>query len=608
MVQRGLHCHRQPLNMNCPHKTHRIRVIKAGEISADQPTIYVYHCSHWNEPVTAERQPEHVQRVLANHRRLDSYTGQSCDRCDAYTGEPNWATLLDEDPRQLTLAAAMPGCGRRAQAPTRDNRVSVIVVCYRIADTRLREFFTWNADTFRRSNATVYVVTDRKITLPDYARCVIYPENKLPLLNGQRVFSLSKTKNRGIAAALSDGCDVIISTDIDIWFPPATWADLAAVPANTAAIPVYLMARSWENRKSDFHPELGPTGTIAMTTDDWRQIHYDPRYIGYGAEDGKIVADIRRAGLNVDRRRPVCHIAHQRDTIQRNFRGRTDQHNPLFNPLRMRENMALNSSPTPDDPDAWYGAQPSLAGLQLLSIEANRECNLARDHAKCPSADADRYGDLDTSRPLADDDIMAAIREAMAMGFAGEIAWHYYNEPLLAWDRLRPLMTRIQAEQPAARFCLWTNGTQIGRAVPPEQLAVFSSIWISDYQPSEPGALAPGWSFLRQYVPNVHVLPGRLDDRKTLATNDCHGGCYRPMAELIIDHYGNGHLCCADYRGQVPLGNVHDVGLRGVAAKFLRLRQHIARPTLTADAPEICRRCKIRANQLPRFLPASRGR
>ena len=34
--------------------------------------------------------------------------------------------------------------------------------------------------------------------------------------------------------------------------------------------------------------DAGATGTNATRADHWRTIHYDPRFVGYGAEDGKI--------------------------------------------------------------------------------------------------------------------------------------------------------------------------------------------------------------------------------------------------------------------------------------------------------------------------------
>jgi hypothetical protein len=48
----------------------------------------------------------------------------------------------------------------------------------------------------------------------------------------------------------------------------------------------------------------------------------------------------------------VYHIAHEQGTNQQNFGGRSDYHNPEFNPMRLKENMTLNKSPTPEDEDA----------------------------------------------------------------------------------------------------------------------------------------------------------------------------------------------------------------------------------------------------------------
>ena len=229
---------------------------------------------------------------------------------------------------------------------------AVVIVSYRIPEVRLRDFFRWNDATFRRDNATVYAVTDREYDVPDYGRCVIYPEELLPKLDGEPKFSLAKTKNRGLKTAMLDGHHVVICSDVDIWFPPQTWDRLAAVPPGMAMVPIYMMAMSWERRHQDCHQDRGATGTIAMQAQHWQEIHYDPRYIGYGAEDGKIMQDIRGTGLEINRTMTVYHIAHERGAPQHNFQDRTDYHNPDFNPWRLEENAKFAGTPTPEDPDA----------------------------------------------------------------------------------------------------------------------------------------------------------------------------------------------------------------------------------------------------------------
>jgi len=254
----------------------------------------------------------------------------------------NWLGALDLDTQNEPME----------KRTNKYDSIAVVIVSYRIAENRLADFFEWNDATFRADDVLVYVVTDREYDVPDYAQCVIFPESKLPKENGKPIFSLSKTKNRGLRTAVEDGADIVVCSDIDIWFPPYVWQRIRETPAGHAFIPVYLMAKTWENRRNDSHQDFGATGTIIMRADHWRQIHYDPRYFGYGAEDGKILADIKQAGLQIDRHLPVYHIAHERGTDQHNFKGRTDYHNKDFNPLRFKENMVFANSPTPDDPDA----------------------------------------------------------------------------------------------------------------------------------------------------------------------------------------------------------------------------------------------------------------
>lgn len=462
---------------------------------------------------------------------------------------------------------------------------AVVFVSYRIPENRLHDFFSWNGPRFEREGVSVYVVTDKEYDVPFYAKCIVYPESKLPIREGKRTFSLAKTKNAGLAAAVAGGHDLIICSDVDIYFDDDCWKQLTTTPPDVASVPYYMMSKSWENRTTDTHQDAGATGTIAMRAEHWRAMHYDPRFIGYGAEDGKIMEDIQRAGIRIRRASKVWHIAHERDTPQTNFGERTDYHNPDFNPWLLEENWRkYRNSPTPDDPDSRI--RPSLSFLKLLSLEIGRACDMAGCHKECPSGDKDRYGDLPTDKKLTDDRISEIVREAHDLGFNGEIAWHYYNEPLLFWKRMKPLMERLKSEVAGVKFCLWTNGSQIGTQVQPEELRVFNSIWVSNY-------LDRDWSFLSDIVDNFHVLDGVLDNRKgRQPASDV--GCYRPLNEMIIDTYGNGHLCCSDNKGEVKLGNVWDDEFETVAERFCQLSRLIARPKLAADAPDICRTCPIR--------------
>jgi len=173
------------------------------------------------------------------------------------------------------------------------------------------------------------------------------------------------------------------------------------------------------------------------------------------------------------------------------------------------------------------------------------------------------------------------------MGFCGLVGWHYYCEPLLEWPRLKQLIRRIKTEQPdCAGFILWTNGTLL-HTLTPDELRLWSQIVVTDYRRQD-------WTWLRAYAPKVdiRIQPVLFDGRASGKIIPNQSPCLRSFNELIIDHYGNGHLCCWDFRGEIALGSVWDEnGFRGVAGNYLQARNAAACLPGAAAMPGFCRVC-----------------
>lgn len=193
---------------------------------------------------------------------------------------------------------------------TRARKVGVVFVHYAIPEKRLAEHFEWNDTLYRVGQATVYVVADRPYDVPEYAHCVIVPIEELPELGGKPCFSLSLTKNRGIEAALADGCTTVIVTDTDIAFSGSAWWQMVEAGPTEVVTPVYRMARTNEERDPTNRPDYGMTGTLAMTAENWRRVRFNESCVGYGAEDGVILDVIKQYSLSQLRDRHVWHIAH----------------------------------------------------------------------------------------------------------------------------------------------------------------------------------------------------------------------------------------------------------------------------------------------------------
>ena len=237
-----------------------------------------------------------------------------------------------------------------------------------------------------------------------------------------------------------------------------------------------------------------------------------------------------------------------------------------------------------------------LSFEQFLVFEIAAGCNLSKEHAAhCPSGRADRWQRLPHGTPISDQLIYDAVRQAYRdLGFRGQVAWHYYCEPMLAWDRLKRLLPRMRGRSPKPRFCLWTNGTRF----PPDlsELRIFDSLWISNYENLDRRPLA-------RIVPDLHVLNGLLDDRTGGALDVGTAPCRRPFNEVIIDYYGNVHLCCMDWRGEISIGNLWRESLQTLAARFVGLRDMVMCSPMPVNAPTVCRACAFRDPQPAKLVP-----
>lgn len=227
--------------------------------------------------------------------------------------------------------------------------------------------------------------------------------------------------------------------------------------------------------------------------------------------------------------------------------------------------------------------------VQILEFEFTPECNLGRLHRACPNQHPQRYAALDTTHALTDETIVeTAVLAYRELDFCGFIGWIYYNEPLTDMERMFRSMDAISARVSYARFMLWTNGNLIPEDC--RRFARFEQIFVSQYSPDP---LTQQIEWLRRYAPWAKVLYDRqLDDRlRRVAPNDPALPCHRPFVEFIIDYHGNAHLCCYDWRGEVPLGNIFNEPLRRIVCRWRHTIKDIVGERMTEAAPKACREC-----------------
>jgi len=238
-----------------------------------------------------------------------------------------------------------------------NRNIDVVFVAYGCVPLkRVEDHLRWNRQFYDNERVVVHIVTDHAGWLGQKigagsVRTVWMPESELPTLNGNRVFSLTKTKNFGIDTALSDGADVVICTDVDVAFTDTAWEIMCGVQPGEAVFPVYHMCRDFDQRQSEpSRVDEGMTGTTAMVADDWLRVRYDERCVGYGADDGLLMRDVFKADIQIippSRSFPIAPVVWHVD----------------------HTNAAQENTPGSGRPDCWGRAE----GFNPDNFEANQK-------------------------------------------------------------------------------------------------------------------------------------------------------------------------------------------------------------------------------------------
>jgi hypothetical protein len=227
-----------------------------------------------------------------------------------------------------------------------------------------------------------------------------------------------------------------------------------------------------------------------------------------------------------------------------------------------------------------------LKYIQAIDFEISLGCPLVGLHMNiCPVSDQNRWNGLPRANPLSDDLILLCCVTAYhELGFRGWVLWHYFNEPLLALNRIERLIPRLKQLVPEARTALFTNGERLPQDL--NRLLVFDKISLKNYTGRDVSRLVA-------LHPNIAVDPKpELDARmQDVPRLNADRRCRRMWDELIIDFYGNGHICTGDWRGAVPIGNVWSESFADIVTNYMSIRARISQEPMAEDAPGFCRHC-----------------
>lgn len=236
-----------------------------------------------------------------------------------------------------------------------------------------------------------------------------------------------------------------------------------------------------------------------------------------------------------------------------------------------------------------------MDNLKYISFEITNKCNLSHVHCKCPINDSLRYNNCITTSNITELDISLFITFALANGFKGCFAFHYYNEPLIEKEKMLNIVNEFKDK---ANFSLWTNGLLLPRESLEqlEFLKLFKEVVITNYDNYDYSTIMKHYNNIRLNVVNLDdrlEQPEEIIDIKNLK-------CDRATFELIIDYYGNGHICCGDYENNLKIGNIKYITFTVFLNNWYNLKNKLNNwdSENYGEIPDICKLCNTRTPNL----------
>lgn len=236
--------------------------------------------------------------------------------------------------------------------------------------------------------------------------------------------------------------------------------------------------------------------------------------------------------------------------------------------------------------------------MQFLGFEVTTACNRGAEHAACPNRHPDRWKYCSSLEPMTNNQIVSVAETVYAGGFTGVVTFHYYNEPLMDWWRIRILTSRIRESVPQAKFLLWTNGDFLPTIPAHEIAGVFTTIVITNYAKRD-------LAFVSEFCDDVRTVGPDLDWRlhPPVTSPDNAVRCLRPHLEMVFDYCGNVRTCCNDWQGETSIGNIHDTPFEELWDRWKRLREAVAQTPMGEASPLRCLTCGTRYPNMSPFVP-----
>jgi len=219
--------------------------------------------------------------------------------------------------------------------------------------------------------------------------------------------------------------------------------------------------------------------------------------------------------------------------------------------------------------------------------------------------------------------LYASVLDQLAdLGFAGRVAWHVNNDPLLFPDLTR-FVSHARERLPEARLQVMTNGLLLTPESGEELIrAGVDDIHVDFYRKTSGQKLYPGLrAFMNETIPRyfprqqgcehysedgsrklifeieyrflgeIIASRGGTSPNKKAEPSDVHGFCIFPWSQFNITADGRVSKCCADFHFSDPMGDVTEQSLMDIwqGEKFQHVRRHLIEGD--RNSLPICREC-----------------
>lgn len=249
---------------------------------------------------------------------------------------------------------------------------------------------------------------------------------------------------------------------------------------------------------------------------------------------------------------------------------------------------------------------PDLSFLKYISLEINDLCPLTKKHPECPR-NYNRFAGLPDYGEITSDEMIAFARLCIDHGFDGLFTLHNYNEPMATPE----IVVQMIAAFPG-QVSLWTSGALLDPESTDDQFIISRchDVMITRY----PGVRIKDFSHFSNVNFQYHDLDNRAENPSEIS--DLPNGaniprlrrtslsrarikenfsCTRPDWEIILTNRGWLNMCCADWKGEIKIGNIKTEDPHVLLHRWNQWRKKIN----NQEYPEPCLKCLARGNKIP---------